>query len=170
MDEDLGSDHNIIIATFSPNNIEYILPPKKINLYHKANWDKINKEITKNMEHHHIHNDSTCEEADKSIAHLTQTINNQIEIEVKIITIKPERIGLNKNIIDLIKQKRKYRRLHQKTGIMHYKQRYNQLTNQIKQIIKKANILKFIIPLVIVKILKGRGVKPARNSVPNHNE
>ena len=41
---------------------------------------------------------------------------------------------------------------------------------EIKQIIKKVNILKFIIPLVIVKILKGRGVKPARNSVPNHKE
>jgi len=36
--------------------------------------------------------------------------------------------------------------------------------------LKKTNILKFIIPLVIVKILNGRGVKPARNSVPNHNE
>ena len=41
---------------------------------------------------------------------------------------------------------------------------------EIRQIIKKTNILKLIIPLVIVKILKGRGVKPARNNVPNHKE
>ena len=40
----------------------------------------------------------------------------------------------------------------------------------IRQIKKNINILKFIIPLVIVKSLKGKGVKPARNSVPNHAE
>ena len=39
-----------------------------------------------------------------------------------------------------------------------------------KQIKKKTNILKFIIPLVIVKSLNGNGVKPARNNVPNHTE
>jgi len=37
-----------------------------------------------------------------------------------------------------------------------------------RQTKKKTNISKFIIPLVIVKSLKGNGVKPARNSVPNH--
>jgi hypothetical protein len=37
-----------------------------------------------------------------------------------------------------------------------------------RQIKKKTNKSKFIIPLVIVKSLKGNGVKPARNSVPNH--
>ena len=40
----------------------------------------------------------------------------------------------------------------------------------IIQIKKNMNILKFIIPLVIVKSLKGKGVKPARNSVPSHTE
>ena len=40
----------------------------------------------------------------------------------------------------------------------------------IRQVKKNINILKFIIPLVIVKSLKGKGVKPARNSVPNHAE
>ena len=39
-----------------------------------------------------------------------------------------------------------------------------------KQIKKKTNILKFIIPLVIVKSLNGNGVKPARNNIPNHTE
>ena len=39
-----------------------------------------------------------------------------------------------------------------------------------KQIKKKTNILKFIIPLVIVKSLNGNGVKPARNNVPNQTE
>ena len=36
---------------------------------------------------------------------------------------------------------------------------------EIKQIKKNMNKLKPIMPLVIVKTLNGRGVKPARNSV-----
>ena len=37
-----------------------------------------------------------------------------------------------------------------------------------KQISINTIILKFIIPLVIVKTLKGRGVNPAKNIIPNH--
>ena len=33
---------------------------------------------------------------------------------------------------------------------------------------KKTNTLNPIIPLVIVKTLKGKGVKPARNSAPKN--
>ena len=40
---------------------------------------------------------------------------------------------------------------------------------EIKQIIIKIKILKPIIPLVIVKTLKGRGVNPARNKVPSQS-
>ena len=39
---------------------------------------------------------------------------------------------------------------------------------ETRQIKKNIIILKFIIPLVIVNTLKGNGVKPARNNVPNH--
>ena len=49
------------------------------------------------------------------------------------------------------------------------KDRYETIKNlkplEIRQIKKKTNRLKPIIPLVIVKTLNGRGVKPARNSV-----
>ena len=38
---------------------------------------------------------------------------------------------------------------------------------EIRQIKMNIIILKFIIPLVIVNTLKGNGVKPARNNVPN---
>ena len=41
---------------------------------------------------------------------------------------------------------------------------------EIMQIIKNINILKFISPLVIVKSLKGNGVKPARNKIPSQAE
>ena len=36
VDEDLGSDHNTIIAIFSHEGITYKIPPKNIYLYHKA--------------------------------------------------------------------------------------------------------------------------------------
>ena len=136
VDEDLGSDHNIILATFSHQNIHYKIPPKQIKLYHKANWQKINSEVTNNMKNHQINNESTCEQCDKSIAHLTETITT--------LTIKPERIGLDKTIIELIKDKRKNRKLYQRTGIIHYKTKYNQLNKQIKQIIKTENKHKWV--------------------------
>ena len=46
------------------------------------------------------------------------------------------------------------------------KKNLNPLVN--KQIKKKTIILKPITPLVIVKTLKGSGVNPAKNIIPNH--
>ena len=39
---------------------------------------------------------------------------------------------------------------------------------EIKQIIKNKKILNPIIPLVIVKTLNGKGVKPAKNNAPKN--
>ena len=44
VDEDLGSSH-YIIATFSDQGISYKVPPKQIYLYHKADWQAINKNM-----------------------------------------------------------------------------------------------------------------------------
>ena len=62
VDEDLGSDHNTIIAIFSHEGITYKIPPKEIYLYHKADWSIINKVIGNNMINHQINHKSTHED------------------------------------------------------------------------------------------------------------
>ena len=42
VEEDLGSDHNIITATFKQPGTPQPKPTKTIKLYHKANWKHIN--------------------------------------------------------------------------------------------------------------------------------
>ena len=136
VDEDLGSDHNIIIANFTHDRKEYHIPPKQIKLYHKANWDEINNKLTIEMQHKQISNKSTCRDCDNSIAHLTKSINTLIENNVKTITIKPDKIGLKEETINLIKTKRRYRKLYQRTHIKYYKTQYNIISKQIKTNIK----------------------------------
>ena len=49
--EDLGSDHNIIIATFKDTGItnDKNKNKREIKLYHKADWNHINEQITTTM-------------------------------------------------------------------------------------------------------------------------
>ena len=94
--EDLGSDHRITHATFNHQNILYDVPPKIINLYHKADWQLINETITTLMINKQINNTSSCKDIDESITNLTDIIDKTLDKHVKKITIKPKRIGLNK--------------------------------------------------------------------------
>ena len=139
VDEDLGSDHNIVMATFSHTNLLYKPPPKEIYLYHKADWDNINKNILNKMNTLNINEQSTCQELDNYIKTLTETINNNVEDNVRKIKIEPNKIGLPGHVIQLIEEKQKIRKLYQRTGIKQYKTQYNKLNKQIKQIIKEEN-------------------------------
>ena len=139
VDEDLGSDHNTIIATFSHQGLTYIIPPKQIHLYHKADWQAINKNIDNKMKQHRIHHKSTHQEINQYITTLTNTINENIKENVKTITIQPNKIGLPPFIRELIKEKRKTRKLYQQSRRQHYKTEYNRLNKQIKILIKQEH-------------------------------
>ena len=65
--EDLGSDRNIINATFTPIKTQQLKPLKTIKLYHKANWKHINDTITTQMEDLQINNKSTRKDIDQYI-------------------------------------------------------------------------------------------------------
>ena len=93
VDEDLGSDHNTIIATFSHQGLTYIIPPKQIYLYHKADWQAIIKNTDNKMKQHKIDHKSTHQEINQYITTLTNTINENIKENVKTITIQPNKIG-----------------------------------------------------------------------------
>jgi len=136
VDEDLGSDHNTIFATFSHKQITHTTPKQQINLYHQADWNKINDNISTAMNTNTINHKSTTHQIDTFIQHLTTTINNNIKDNVKSITINSKSIGLPNNIRQLIQNKRKERTLFKRTRDPKHKTEYNRLNNQIKALIK----------------------------------
>ena len=84
VDEDIGSDHNIIIARFSQKGINNPQPKKIIKLYHKADWKHINDTITQQMmTNTTLNHKSSNKDIDNYISKLTTTINNTINDNVK---------------------------------------------------------------------------------------
>ena len=135
--EELGSDHIIIIASFSHQGISYKVPAKQIYLYHKADWQAINKNIEYDMQHHHINHKSAHQDINIYTAALWNTINRHINENVKKITIQPNKIGLPPFIRELINDKHKIRKLYERTRLNHYITQYNQLNKNIKALIKR---------------------------------
>ena len=134
VEEDLGSDHNIIIATFKQPGTLQPRPTKTIKLYHKANWKHINNTITTQMANTTLNNKSTKKDIDK-----TDTITTTLDANITTKTIKENRIGLPKLITDMIKDKKYIRKKWQKTRIPYYKTLYNQHNKEIKRLIKIEN-------------------------------
>lgn len=54
VDEDLGSDHKSIFATFSVSGFTFTPPVKTVKLYHNADWQTINNNITNHMSQFHL--------------------------------------------------------------------------------------------------------------------
>ena len=72
VEEDLGSDHNIITATLKLPGTLQPKPTKTIKLYHKANWKHINNTITTQMANTTLNNKSTKKDIDQYI-NITKT-------------------------------------------------------------------------------------------------
>ena len=137
VDDDLGSDHNTIFASFTHQGVAHKIAPKYVLLHHKADWQLINNNITQEMDTLKLNNKSTQHDIDTYITHLTSTINENIENHVKKIKIEPQKIGLPPFIRDLIKDKRKIRKKYQKSRKQEHKTEYNKLNKQIKTLIKE---------------------------------
>ncbi len=139
VDEDLGSDHNIITATFSDTGITTNTTQREIKLYHKADWNHINEQITTTMTTTTLNHKSTINEIDNYITKLTTNITKTINDNVKTKTITENRIGLPKHIRNMIKDKKYIRKKWKQTGIKYYKTLYNTHNNEIKKLIKLEN-------------------------------
>ena len=136
VDEDLGSDHKSILATFDHNGLTVPTEPKIINLYHQANWTHINNLITNDLSQHSLNHESTTQDIDTYINNLTQTINKHIEENVKKITIDPKKIGLSPITRDEITKKNQLRKIYQRTRDQHTKSEYNKQNKKVKKMIK----------------------------------
>ena len=139
VDEDIGSDHNIINATSTQTGLCQPKPTKTIKLYHKANWRHINKTISTQMEDHNLDNKFSRKDINQYITTLTNTINNTLEQNVAIKDINDKQIGLPKLIRDMIKDMKYIRKKWQQTRILYYKTLYNQHNKEIKRLIRIEN-------------------------------
>ena len=139
VEEDLGSNHNIITATFKQPGTLQPRPTKTIKLYHKANWKHTNNTITTQKANTPLNNKSTKKDIDQYINKLTDTITTTLDGNITTKTIKENRIGLPKLITDMIKDKKYIRKKWQKTRIQYYKTLYNQHNKEIKRLIKIEN-------------------------------
>ena len=112
VDVDLGSDHNIIVATFNHKGTSNM---PIINLYHKANWDLTNNNISETMATHQLNHKSSPGDIDQYTNKLTITIENNLTQYVKLISIMPVKIGLPSFIRELVKEKEKLKKKYQRT-------------------------------------------------------
>ena len=135
VEEDLGSDHNIITATFKNTNITTHSPKKTIYIYHKADWNHINKTITATMNLSTLNHKSTTVDIENYTKNLTKAINTTINDNVKTIELKENSIGISDHIKKLIKEKRQLRNQWKKTRNKNDKTNYNHLNNIVKQTI-----------------------------------
>ena len=135
VEEDLGSDHNIITATFKNTNINTQNQKKTIYLYHKADWTHINNTITSRMKFSTLNHKSTTQDIDNFTQNLTNAINNTINENVETKEIKENSIGISEHVKKLIKEKRQARNQWKKSRNINDKTKYNQLNSIIKQII-----------------------------------
>ena len=135
VEEDLGSDHNIITATFKNTNINTQTQKRTIYLYHKADWTYINNTITTKMQFSTLNHKSTTNEIDEYTKNLTTAINTTIKENVKTTELKENSIGISEQVRKLIKEKRQIRARWKKYRNINDKQKYNQITHIIKQLI-----------------------------------
>ena len=142
LNNDLSSDHYAILFDFSTNLNKSMLPPIKVKLYHKADWDSINSSLSKQLTilQKQILNLVSSDNADpinmtnNAATILTDAIlniyNNLPEKIIKPNTSIPFSIPL------LIKQKRKIKRAFIKTRNPFLKSAMNAITKKIKKLIK----------------------------------
>ena len=104
VEDDLGSDHNIITATFKNTNITTFTPKRTIYIYHKANWTHINNTITAKMNFSTLNHQSTTDDIDKYTQNLTNAINTTIKDNVETTKLKENSIGISEHVKKQLKK------------------------------------------------------------------
>ena len=142
LNSDLSSDHSAILFDFMTNLNKCIIPPIKVKLYHKADWDSINSSLSNQLT---ILQDQILDLLSSENADPINIINNAATILTDSIlniyktlpekTIKPN-TSLPFDIQLLIKQKRKIKRAFIKTRNPFLKTVLNATSKKIKQQIK----------------------------------
>ncbi|RNA44213.1 RNA-directed DNA polymerase from transposon X [Brachionus plicatilis] len=132
-DQDMTSDHFPIEASISMGyQLENKSAAKRFN-YKKANW-QLFSEILNSQ----IVNITECSlTIDQLNDKITEKIISASHKSIPYLSKKIYKTSLPPNIVNLIKERRKVRRNFQKTRCQKLKQKFNQLTSELKASLKK---------------------------------
>ena len=142
LNSDLSSDHSAILFDFLTNLNKCIIPPIKVKLYHKAEWDSINSSLSNQLT---ILQDQIVDLLSSENADPINIINNAATILtdsiLNIYNTLPEKTIKSKTSLSfdiqlLIKQKRKIKRAFIKTRNPFFKTVLNATSKKIKKQIK----------------------------------
>lgn len=135
---DLGSDHFPVLVKIGANcpTKEY----NKIRCYSKANWDKFTRHLNQHTNIHEFRFLDTPSKAgiDQRITRLTYILNEAAKISVPVVEIQPQRPVLDREIKELIKQRKATKRQLVRTGHRLVRIMYN----NVKQLIERLCFLR----------------------------
>lgn len=130
---DLSSDHSPVLLHFNLNSFDYLFPKKPNLLSGRVNWEqfKQNLDISLNISH----TLRTPSDIDDAVNYLTTTIQSSIwnssihkDLPRRNTSIKDK---LPTHIKELLREKRRTRKIWQLTRCPSHKQKLNRLTRQL---------------------------------------
>jgi hypothetical protein len=124
----LKSDHNPV--KFSIDDIPRENLMKSFTSYKHTNWKKLRHTLDNKIIINSNINTST--ELDAEINKLTQALLHAKKLHSQTISTKTPRTQIPPEIINLTKDRNKYRKLHQRTGLLAYKNLTQDLNRDIK--------------------------------------
>ncbi|RNA36806.1 RNA-directed DNA polymerase from mobile element jockey-like, partial [Brachionus plicatilis] len=126
------SDHQPTLTTF--NNIVTV---KKVDYATKINWSKFHQSLSllKPIRNQIITESDFNEQADKIISDIQNAINTAT-IKFRVSNNNNPIISVPENILNLIKEKRKIRRIFQKSQLSDHKKVLNAINNRLKKALK----------------------------------
>ena len=128
--DDLGSDHLPQLLTIA-TTVKRLTRPPRPNLK-KADWTKYRQYITDNL---HDVNPTSTAEIDQRATSLTRLVATAANLSIPKTT-GPRRFKLPQRILKIIRQRRKLRRIYQRTRNQHIRTLINTLQRKITDLIK----------------------------------
>lgn len=133
--EDLGSDHLPILT-------KILIEPDLNNHYNehlcfaKADWNRFKSYLNSHIDlkFFQLKEGLTTRDVDERVAKLTSTLNEAARISVPRFKSKPQDTLISPNIQSMIQQRRRMKRLLQRSGSQDLRQQYNCLKNQVEQL------------------------------------
>ncbi|RNA24803.1 RNA-directed DNA polymerase from transposon X, partial [Brachionus plicatilis] len=131
--QDMTSDHFPIEASISMGyQLENKSAANRSN-YKKANWQLFSEILNSQI----VNITESCLTIDKLNDKITEKIISASHKSIPYLSKKIYKMSLPPNIVNMIKERRKVRRNFQKTRCQKLKQKFNQLTSELKASLKK---------------------------------
>lgn len=129
---ELGSDHLPVIVKMNTSSAEWTGPARRRN-FNRTNWEEFQMELRTKISSHPIPNLENRDDIETEVSCITEALHTTISKCVPESSIERP---LPPQIINLIKERRKLRRIFYTTSNDYFRVEANKLTKRIKKAIK----------------------------------